>query len=165
MHLHIFLYCNPLPYLEYNFLDNLKYFNFMFLPTLFQPLNITNTFYAVFTQDISFLSNSPIILIFAVVISIYMLVSFLSSKRFIANKHIRKLFKKIRKYRMKYGIIHDAFWISFPYGMLISLLQFKFASFSGGSLYILNMLLAISTFLILNAFFAFVVYQGYKYRN
>ena len=162
MHLHIFLYTIQLPYLQYVFLDTLKYFNFMFLPALFPNLGITNSYYSLFTQDISFLTNSPLIIILLAILFLYLVVSFLSSKRFITNKFIRKLFKKIRKNRMKYSIIHDAFWVTYPYAILISLLQFKFGSFNG-TLNIVNIFLAIITFLLYVVFALFVFYLGKKY--
>lgn len=42
IHLHLFLYWNPIPYLEYAFLDTLKYFNFLFLPSFFSPIGVTD---------------------------------------------------------------------------------------------------------------------------
>ena len=164
IYMHIFLFTDPLPFIEYNFLDVLKYFHFTFLPKLFSPLGITNTAYSLFSSDMSYLSNSPCILLFSFVIAAYLLVGFLSSKRFISNKSIRKLFKSIRKNRMKYSIIHDAFWVCYLYAMFISMLQFKIGSFSG-SANLLNMLLAISTFLIFLGFTLYIFRLGYKYRK
>ena len=163
-YIHIFLYSNPLPFLEYHFLDTLKYFNLLFLPQIFPSLGITNSFYQIFSSDVSFLSNCPIILIFAFIIFAYLLVKALSSKKIMSNKGVRRTFKHIRKYRMRYGIIHDAFWISYLYALFISLLQFKVGGF-GSALAIINMLLAIVTFGILTAFTAFIIYLGYKYRK
>ena len=119
-----------MPYLEYQFLDVLKYFHLTFLPQLFPSLNMTNEYYSVFSSDVSFLANSPVVLVFSFVALVYLVTSFLSSKKFITNKSVRKLFKKIRKYRMRYGIIHDAFWVCYLYAVFISLLQFKMGNFS-----------------------------------
>ena len=152
-----------MPYLEYQFLDVLKNFHLTFLPQILPSLNLTNEYYSVFSTDVSFLANSPVILIFAFVAFVYLLTSFLSSKRFISNKTVRKLFKKVRKYRMRYGIIHDAFWICYLYAVFISLLQFKMGNFSSTN-GILNMMLAIITFLLFFVFTVIVVYLGVKYR-
>ena len=153
-----------MPYLEYQFLDVLKYFHLTFLPQLFPSLNMTNEYYSVFSSDVSFLANSPVVLVFSFVALVYLVTSFLSSKRFITNKAVRKLFKKIRKYRMRYGIIHDAFWVCYLYAVFISLLQFKMGDFSSTN-GILNMMLAIITFIIFAAFTVLVVYLGVKYRQ
>lgn len=136
----------------------------MFIPKLFPTLNITNNYYLLFTSDISYLSNSPLIIILSVVLLMYLVVYMMSSKKLIANKYVRKLFKKIRKYRMKYSIVHDAFWITYPYAILISLLQFKFGSFNG-TLGIINIFLAIVTFFLYIMFALFVFYLGKKYSK
>lgn len=164
MHLHIFLYWNPLPYLQYKFLDILKYFNLMFIPSPFSPLNLTNPYYSIFTTDISFLSNCPLIVFMAIIISIYLLVSILSSKKLISNKHVRKLFKRIRKHRVKYGLILDACWIVYPYAIVISLLQFKMGTF-GTTMQTLNIALSALTFIILNGVVLYLLFVAYKYRK
>jgi uncharacterized membrane protein len=92
------------------------------------------------------------------------LVGFLSSKRFIKNKTVRKIFKSIRKNRMKYSIIHDAFWVCYIYAIYIAMLQFKMGSFNGTT-NILNMVLAILTLIVFFAFTFFVFKMGYKYRK
>ena len=162
--MYIFLFTTPMPYLEYQFLDVLKYFHLTFLPQLFPSLNLTNEYYSVFSSDVSFLANSPVVLVFSFVALVYLVTSFLSSKKFITNKSVRKLFKKIRKYRMRYGIIHDAFWVCYLYAVFISLLQFKMGNFSSTN-GILNMMLAIITFIIFAVFTVLVVYLGVKYRK
>lgn len=103
-------------------------------------------------------------MLFSFVIGAYLIVGFLSSKRFIKNKSIRKVFKAIRKSRMKYSIIHDAFWVCYLYAMFFSMLQFKVGSFSGTD-NLLNMLLAIFTFIIFFAFTLYIFKLGYKYRK
>jgi hypothetical protein len=127
-------------------------------------LGLTNSSYSLFSSDLSFLSNSPCILVFAFVIGGYLLVGFLSSKRFIKNKTVRKIFKSIRKNRMKYSIIHDAFWVCYIYAIYIAMLQFKMGSFNGTT-NILNMVLAILTLIVFFAFTFFVFKMGYKYRK
>ena len=125
----IFLYSDPLPYLEYKYLNALQYFHLTFLPQILPSMNLTDSTYDFFSSDISYLANSPVILLFCFVIFVYLLVALLSSKRFVSNKGCRKLFKKIRKSRMRYGIIFDAFWVSYLYAVFISLLQFKIGKF------------------------------------
>ena len=164
IYLTTFLFADPMPYMEYRFLSILKYFHLMFLPQILPSIYLNNSHYAVFTEDVSFLANSPVILVFIFVGMVYLLTSFLSSKRFITNKSVRKLFKKIRKYRMRYGLIHDAFWVCYLYVVFISVLQFKMGDFSSTNA-ILNMMLAIITFLIFLSFTIVVVYLGIKYRH
>ena len=65
---------------------------------------------------------------------------------------------------MRYGIIHDAFWVCYLYAVFISLLQFKMGDFSSTN-GILNMMLAIITFIIFASFTVLVVYLGVKYRQ
>lgn len=77
----------------------------------------------------SFLGNCPVLFIFGVILVVYLLVAFLSSKRFIQNKGLRRVFKKVRKYRTKYGIINDGFWICYLYTVFVCLLQFKMGGF------------------------------------
>jgi hypothetical protein len=48
-YMHIFLYTDPLPYLEYHFLDTLKYFHLLFMPQIFPSIGITDTFYLLFS--------------------------------------------------------------------------------------------------------------------
>lgn len=164
LHLHIFLFWNPLPYLEYKFLDALKSINLMFIPSIFSPLGLNNQYYSAFTNDVSFLGNSPIIVFLLIIIGIYLLVAILSSKRFVSNKHIRKLFKRVRKYRVRYGLIHDALWIVYPYAVFISLLQFKMGGV-GSSSAMLNIALASITFIGLNGFAFYVLRLAYRYRE
>ena len=160
----IFLFVTPLPYLEYQFLNVLQYFHLTFLPQILPSLDLTNSYYSVFSTDVSFLANSPVILVFLFVGVIYLIVSFLSSKKFITNKSLRKLFKKIRKYRMRYSIIHDAFWVCYLYAVFISLLQFKMGDFSSTNA-ILNMMLSILVLTVFVAFTGLVIYLGVKYRH
>lgn len=130
---------------------------------MFSSLSLTNPTYSLFSDDMSFLSNSPVIIIFAFVLLAYGVVGFLSSKRFISSKGLRKVFKKIRKRRMRFGLIHDAFWACYLYAMFISMLQFKIGGFSSTNA-ILNMFLAIVTFIIFLIFTIWIFKLGVKYR-
>jgi hypothetical protein len=142
----------------------LRFFHFTFLPNLFPSLSLTNSTYSLFSSDMSYLSNSPVIIVFAFILFLYALVGFLSSKRFISNKAVRKLFKRIRKRRMRFSIIHDAFWACYLYAMFVSMLQFKMGDFSSTNA-ILNMFLAIVTFLIFTFFTIWIFRLGIKYRK
>jgi len=110
------------------------------------------------------MSNSPLIIILALVFIMYIVVYALSSKKVNTNKHIRKVFKKIRKYRMKYSIVHDAIWVTYPYAIFISFLQLKFGSFNG-TLNIINVFLAIITIILYVLFALFVFYLSKKYSK
>jgi hypothetical protein len=89
----------------------LSYFHLAFLPDLLYRIHLTTAIYSLFSDDLSFFSSSPLILVFLFVGRVYTVISCLSSKRFISNKVIRKVLKKIRKHRMCYMLIHDAFWV------------------------------------------------------
>ncbi len=95
---------------------------------------------------------------------IYALVSILSSKNFVSNKSLRKLFKRIRKYRVKYGLLMDICWAVYPFAMFISLLQFKLGSIGNASA-TLNIALSGLTILVLNAIVAYTVFLAYKYNK
>jgi hypothetical protein len=142
----------------------LSYFHLTFLPKLLPSIHLTTASYSLFSDDLSFLRNSPLILVFLFVGGVYIVTSCLSSKRFISNKAIRKVFKKIRKHRMRYTIIHDAFWVCYLYAVFISVLQFKIGGFSSTNA-IMNMILAIITFMVFLAFTGIMVYLGVKYRK
>jgi hypothetical protein len=101
---------------------------------------------------------------FAAGLGIYALVSILSSKNFVSNKSLRKLFKRIRKYRVKYGLLMDICWAVYPFAMFISLLQFKLGSI-GNTSATLNIALSGLTILVLNAIVAYTVFLAYKYNK
>lgn len=164
IHLHIFLFWAPLPYLQNKFLYALKCFNFLFIPSLLTPLNITNNYYSSFTNDVSFNGNSPIIVMFIIAIGVYALVTFLSNKNFVSNKSLRKTCKKIRKNRVKYGLLLDVCWAVYPFAILIALLQFKMATMSNTSTTI-NMTLSGFTFIVLNCVAGYLLYLAYKYNK
>lgn len=65
---------------------------------------------------------------------------------------------------MRYGVVHDAFWVCYLYAVFISMLQFKMGDFSSTNA-ILNMMLAISTFILFFAFTIIMFYLGLKYRK
>jgi hypothetical protein len=142
----------------------MRYFNLTFIPSLFPSLNITNQYYSVFTSDVSFLGNSPLILLLIVAVSVYLVVAMLSSKRLISNKYVRKLFKRIRKYRVKYGLLLDVCWAVYPYAIFISLLQFKMGSMSTTT-GMLNIAFSALTFIVLNSVAGYTFYLAYKYNK
>lgn len=65
---------------------------------------------------------------------------------------------------MRYSIIHDAFWVCYPYAVFMAALQFKVGDFSSTNA-ILNMMLAIVVFVIFVAFTCIMIYLGVKYRK
>lgn len=74
----------------------------------------------------SFFANfSPLIFIWAIVGTIYVVFKILTNKKLIKNKHLRKFAKRVKKYRLRFDIIHDAFWITYIYAMFFSAYQFK----------------------------------------
>ena len=101
---------------------------------------------------------------FIIAIGIYALVAFLSNKYFISNKNIRKTSKKIRKTRVKYGLLFDVCWAVYPFAMLIALLQFKISSMSNTGTTI-NMTLSGLTFIVLNSLVGYLLFIAYKYNK
>lgn len=96
-------------------------------------------------SDLSFLANcSPLIFVWLIVGLIYLLFTILSSKKIKVSKTVRKFSKRAIKYRLRYGIINDAFWITYIYAMFFAMYQFKNASFG-------------SSILVGNFFFACIV--------
>jgi len=113
----------------------------------------------------SFLANSsPLIFTWIIILVVYAIVSVLSSKKMISNKHIRKIAKKIRKYRLKYSIIHDAFWFTYIYAMFFAMYQFRVAKF-GNSTDVINLLFALIVFAIYFGFMCYMIYLGKKYKD
>jgi hypothetical protein len=97
----------------------------------------------------SFLANSsPLIFVWGIVGFIYLLFTILSSKKVKNNKTIRRFAKRARKYRLRFGIVNDAFWITFIYAMFFAIYQIKNANFN-------------SSMMVGNFFFAYVVFVLY----
>jgi hypothetical protein len=101
---------------------------------------------------------------FAAGLGAYLVVSIMSNKNFVSNKPLRKLFKRIRKYRVKYGLLLDICWAVYPFAMFISLKQFKLSSI-GNTTATLNIALSGLTILLLNAVVAYVLFLAYKYNK
>jgi hypothetical protein len=47
---------------------------------------------------------------------------------------VRKFAKRARKYRLRFGIVNDAFWITYIYAVFFAMYQFKNATFGSGML-------------------------------
>ena len=125
IYIHIFLYASPMPFLQLKFLQTLKDFHFTFFPQI-SSARITDKEYEIIYNDMSFFANfSPLIFIWVLVGIIYLVFTILSNKKLIKNKHVRKFAKRVKKYRLRYDIIHDAFWITYIYVMFFAAYQFK----------------------------------------
>ena len=137
-----------MPFLEVKFLEGLKLFHFTFFPQLFAA-GMKEKAYETVSTDMSFLANSsPLIFIWAIVGFIYLLFTILSSKKVKNSKTIRQFAKRVRKYRLRFGIINDAFWITFMYAIFFAMYHFKNAKFD-------------TSMLVGNFFFACVVFVLY----
>ena len=162
----IFVRLDPAPYLLIRFLNSLKYLHFLFLPNIFPELDGYNIpEYNTFLPNTSFLYNcSPFIFIFGFAIIVYAIFSVLKSKKLISSKRIRGIAKSIRRYRLKYMIFHDAFWVTFLYITFMALLQIRQASLS--SLWdSVNIVLAIIVAILYLLFTISMIYLGNKYKN
>lgn len=105
----------------------------------------------------SFLANSaPLIFVWLIAGFIYLLFTILSNKRISINKAIRKFAKRTKKYRLRYGIINDAFWITYIFAMYFAMYQFKEASFES-SILVGNFFFACVVFLLYLVFTVFIV--------
>ena len=72
--------------------------------------------------------------------------------------------KRIRKYRLKYMIFHDAFWVTYLYTVFFAMLQFSQASMKtlwDG----LNITLAIFATVLYIVFTIYMIYMGNKYKS
>jgi Trk-type K+ transport system membrane component len=113
----------------------------------------------------SFLANSsPLIFVWILILLTYAIFSILSSKKLISNKYVRKVAKKIRKYRLKYHIIHDAFWFTYMYAMYFAIYQFRVGKLDN-STNIINLLFAVAIFVIYFSFMCYMIYLGNKFKN
>ena len=152
------------------FLDSLKNVNFLFLPNFFPDLSQTTDNYSIpeyepFTTNTSFLYNcSPFIVIFGFVIVVYFIFFVLSRKVSCLNKTLRKTAHRIRKYRLRYMIINDAFWFTYLFTVFMALLQFTQASFSS-TWDIVNIAFASIVFLFFLVYTVFIMYLGNKFKN
>ena len=113
----------------------------------------------------SFLANcSPLIFVWAIVGFTYLIFTILSSKFIKGHKTIRKFAKKVRKYRLKFGIINDAFWITFIYGMFFAIYQFKKAEF-GSPVLVGNFFFACVVFVLYMVFTVYLVKLANQYKG
>jgi hypothetical protein len=138
----------------------------MFLPKVFSnPTGYVDPYYQNFMPNSSFLSNSsPFIFIFAFVVTVYLIFWVLSLKKMVKNKNVRHFAKTIRKYRLKYHILHDAFWFTFLYAFFMAIYQFKQFSFNS-TLDIINFIFAALITFVYFSFTVYIIYLGYKYRK
>ena len=112
----------------------------------------------------SFFANfSPLIFIWGIVGFVYLIFAVLSSKKLIKNKTLRKFAKKIKKYRLRYDIIHDAFWITYIYVMFFAAFQIKYIQFSSPVL-IGNFIFAIAVFITYLVFTFYLMKLGNKHK-
>lgn len=113
----------------------------------------------------SFFANfSPLVFIWGIVGAIYLMFTILSNKKLIKNKHIRKFAKRVRKYRLRFDIIHDAFWITYIYVMFFAAYQFKSAQFSS-SIMIGNFFFASAIFVLYVVFTFYMIKLGNEYKE
>lgn len=82
----------------------------------------------------------------------------------ISNKPVRHFAKKVKKYRLKYGILNDAVWFVYIYAIFMAMLQFTQASVST-TWDAINIVFAGIVFVLLIAYSIFMIYLGNKYKN
>jgi NhaP-type Na+/H+ or K+/H+ antiporter len=93
-----------------------------------------------------------------------LLFSILSSKKLISNKSIRHFAKKVKKYRLKYGIFNDTIWFVYLYAVFMALLQFTQASFTN-SWDTVNMVVAVFIFIFMMVYTVLMIYLGNKFKD
>jgi hypothetical protein len=94
----------------------------------------------------------------------YAIFSILSSKKILSNKKVRQVAKKIKKYRLKYGILNDAIWFVYLYAVFMAMLQFSQAS-TKSTWDIINIVFASIVFVLLLGYTFFMIYLGNKYKD
>jgi hypothetical protein len=113
----------------------------------------------------SFFANcSPLVCLWVIIITLYLIFLVLSNKKIIKNKSLRHLAKKIIKHRFKLHIIHDVFWITFIYAVFFSLYQLKVVNFNSAK-DIINFFFALTVFIIYTGFTVYILKLGNKYKN
>lgn len=139
--------------------------HFLFLPSFFPGPAYTKPEYSTFLSNSSFLYNvSPFIVIIGFAVVVYLLFMILSSKKILSNKTIRQGAKKIKKYRLKYGIINDAIWFVYLYAIFMAMLQFGQVSVKT-TWDIINIVFAAIVFVLLLVYTVFMIYLGNKYKD
>jgi uncharacterized BrkB/YihY/UPF0761 family membrane protein len=107
---------------------------------------------------------SPFIAIVGFVGIIYFLFFVLSSKKIISNKRVRQVSKKIRKYRLKYGILNDAIWFVYIYAIFMAMLQFGQAS-TKTTWDTINVVFSAFVFSVLLVYTGLMIFLGNKYKD
>lgn len=77
---------------------------------------------------------------------------------------MRQTCKKIKKYRMKYGILNDGIWFVYLYAMFMAMLQFGQASVKT-TWDTVNIVFAVIIFVLLLVYTVFMLYIGNKYKD
>lgn len=144
----------------------LKNVHFLFLPSFFKgPIGYQIKEYIPFLNNASFLFNcSPFIVVLAFAVVVYTVFKILSNRKILANKTVRHLAKKIRKYRLKYSLLNDAVWFIYLYAMFMAMLQFGQASVKT-SYDTANIVIAVFVFIFLLAYTVGIVYLGNKFKD
>lgn len=164
IYMHIFLYAGPMPFLELNFLKSLKGLHFTFFPQLFS-LQPAEKAYEDISTDMSFLANChPLIFVWVIVGILFLLFTILSSKKIMKNKDIRKFAKRVKKYRMRFSLINDAFWITFIYAMFFAIYQLKKPTL-GSSLNIGNFFFAMVVLVLYLIFTVYMIRLGSQFKG
>jgi len=88
----------------------------------------------------------------------------LSNRKILANKAVRQLAKRARKYRLKYSLLNDAVWFVYVYAMFMCMLQFTQAKTSS-VWHIANIAAAGVIFAFLFGYTLAIMYLGNKFKN
>lgn len=107
---------------------------------------------------------SPFIVVVGFALAAYILFLILSSKKLISTKALRQGAKKIKKYRLKYGIFNDAFWFVYSYAIFMAMLQFTQASLQT-TWDTINIVASALVFVVLNVYVVYISYISYKFRD
>jgi len=169
--MHIFLLLDPMPYLEFTFLNSMKYFHFTFFPSLFDKVlgdyssPATPNQYLPFLNDTTFMRNcSAYVLLFAIMLFLLALFKFLSSRVTNRSKTFRKLCEVVYKDRVRFSFLNDTFWITFLYTVFFAMFQFKYTTTSN-VWQIINLVFCSLTLALFASYMIFMLYLGFKYRK
>jgi hypothetical protein len=171
IYMHTFLLLDPMPYLEFTFLNNMKYFHFIFFPSMFDPVlgqytsPATPSVYIPFLSDTTFLRNcSAFLILFIIMLVVLALFKFISSKVINRSKNCRKLFEGIYRARIRYAFVNDIFWITYLYTVFFAMFQFKYTT-TNNVWQIINIVLVALTLVLFVGYTGFMLYLGFKYRK
>lgn len=121
-----------LPYNFSNFLLNLKYLNFQFLPSLFNIM-IPSTFASpatpqkfkqAITDTTFFISSGHYFLVIAFYIGWAMLIVLLKNKQINRFKKLRRFAASVYENRIRFGVINECIWYCFMTFVLFGFWQF-----------------------------------------